>query len=69
MYHRFGVEPNAMFFALQADWRKQHGHDAKDWHYLSAPGLPVAATLGNALDAMFAFLLCLRSARRMKSWW
>ena len=56
-YHRFGVEPHATFFALQANWCKQHGHGAKDRHYLSALGLAVAATLVNALDAMFAFLL------------
>ena len=69
MYHCFGVEPHAMFFALQADWRKQHEHATKDRHYLSALGLPVAATPGNTLDAIFTFLLCLQSARRMWPWW
>ena len=70
LYHRFDVEPHAMVFALQADWRKQHVHDAKDRHYLSTLGLLLmAAALGNALDAMIAFLLCLWSARRMRPWW
>jgi hypothetical protein len=56
-YRRSGVEPHAAFSALQDDWREQHGHGAE------------AATLGNALDALFASLLCHRSARRVRPWW
>ena len=61
LYHRNGVEPRTAFFALQADWWEYHGYGAEDRHNVSALGLPVAATLGDALDAMVVSICAARA--------
>ena len=47
LYHYSGVEPHTAFFALQVDWREQHGYGTDDRHNVLALGLHMVAALGD----------------------